>query len=773
MGGGGKGGGSSKMTIAQYRMSIHIGVCKEVDAFRKVYINEKLAWEGSRSNSAESVNKPNLFGGEKKEGGIYGRMHFLSGVATQVLPTWLRSKLTGTIGVPSFRGIASIFFTGNESIGSQLGFLWSSNVPYIRPIWVTAERRPRGLSQARAWVDFDAGTVNPAHIIYECMTNTVWGMGAAASQFDVPYWENTAQRLLDENMGLAFKWDRQSSIEEFVNEVLAHIDADIVQDPQTMRYQLRLVRDDYDLSATKILDESNTQVQQFKRPVWGETINEIVVTWTNPETEQEETVAVQDLGNIAAQGSVVSDSRNYEGVRTGELADRLARRDLRVAASPLASAEVTVDRSFWDSVEGDVVRFNFPRLDSYMLPMRITKINIGSPGSSRIRLSLVEDVFALPLGGSYTPPDNAWQNPSEVPRAVPLNMFHIFSLPFALAAAAEINVTEGQEPLEYPQERAGVLMTQSGTDTYAIDLQYFGSDAAGNPGWYQGNRFTPLGYATVPERLLPEIRSVMPIINVPYGKTRFAVGQYIIVGATSNFNEINPFNNAELMLVEWIDETAETITLRRGCLDTVPLEWEAGTPLWILNDDVSTVEMTRIYSDAAEVSFRLLPITSQGSLDAELANVKIKTLKPRPFQPLRPTNIKINGQDTLGVTSPITASELTFTWSNRNRFAETSQPLVWNDPAVTPEPGQVTVVELWNGDPAGVGVMLSRVSTATSTATLTGAQGVGTATHWCVYSELEHTDAGLLTSFSKQTGALTVMVGGFGYDFGNNFGNAL
>jgi len=56
------------------------------------------------------IRKPNLFGGEKKEGGIDGQFHFLTGEKTQVVPAGLKSLLGGL--VPEFRGVCTAWYDG-------------------------------------------------------------------------------------------------------------------------------------------------------------------------------------------------------------------------------------------------------------------------------------------------------------------------------------------------------------------------------------------------------------------------------------------------------------------------------------------------------------------------------------------------------------------------------------------------------------------------------------------------------------------------------------
>src|SRR4029077_7040927 len=112
-------------------------------------------------------------------------------------------------------------------------------------------------------------------------------------------------------------------------------------------------------------------VTNFSRKLWGETINEIVVTWTNPDNEEEETVVAQDLANIEAQGGVISDGRNYYGVRNAQLAMRLGQRALRSAATPLAKCDLEVNRTAWALLPGDVCKLVSPEDGIDRIVMRV------------------------------------------------------------------------------------------------------------------------------------------------------------------------------------------------------------------------------------------------------------------------------------------------------------------------------------------------------------------------------------------------------------------
>lgn len=113
--GGGK-GGDPKMKVTNYYMSLHLGVCTgPVDAVKAIIVGEKVAWEGNRTTpGVERIDKPNLYGGLKKEGGLLGDVAFLLGGQTQVIPEDIATSFGETPGsLPAYRGITSLFFRGS------------------------------------------------------------------------------------------------------------------------------------------------------------------------------------------------------------------------------------------------------------------------------------------------------------------------------------------------------------------------------------------------------------------------------------------------------------------------------------------------------------------------------------------------------------------------------------------------------------------------------------------------------------------------------------
>lgn len=101
--------------VTEYTLSMHIGLGVQVDAILEIAIGEKSAWKGDRATeSTIQIDRPTLFGGIKKEGGVAGYVYFLPGGALQTVPTSLAKRFGLTRETcPGFRGISSLFFIGD------------------------------------------------------------------------------------------------------------------------------------------------------------------------------------------------------------------------------------------------------------------------------------------------------------------------------------------------------------------------------------------------------------------------------------------------------------------------------------------------------------------------------------------------------------------------------------------------------------------------------------------------------------------------------------
>ena len=653
----GKGGGS-EIQVAEYRMSLHLGICAgPVDHISGIYGGEKEAWSGLLDEPGViNINRDDLFGGIKKEGGMVGAVTFLPGREDQIMPEFLAAKLGKTAETcHAYRGTASIFLTeqinvggsligstagaivnivswlsgafGSAADGARKGFYLAANNPYLKPIWAKVARASWGLDTryAKLWRNETEFDTNAAHIIFECLTDKVWGMGALPSSIDVGSFESAAYTLYNEGFGLSLMWSRSAKIEDFVAEILDHIEATLFINPRSGQLTLKLLRFDYDPDALPVFNNDNAVITNFARKHWGETINEIVVTWTNPKTEQEETTTAQDLANIAMQGGVVSDGRNYYGVRKADLAQALAERDLRAASYPLASCDIELDRRAWALLPGDVIKLESPEDNIGSIIMRVGPINYGQPGQGKISASLAEDVFSLATAEYVTPPPTEHDDGAEDP--APAAFDYEFTLPYFVVASA-LGPTAA-EALEYPTVYAGVLAGQTGADTASFDLVGTVVDTVGNVTVATLGTFIISSHATLADELVPEVLSVVESFSAVTQGEGPTLGGFVVIGDSDE-----PESVVELAVIETID--GDGYHLRRGILDTVPRTWPVGTEVWFVADTFIDSDQRAAFE---EVEYRIRTRTSRGTLPLADAPVEEVTLTERPHLPTRPAKV--------------------------------------------------------------------------------------------------------------------------------------
>ena len=849
-------GGDAEVEVNDYYMSMHVGVAHNVDAVTSIYYGEKKFWQGyATTNTTLGINNRGLHGGNKKEGGVAGAIQVLLGGTTQTLPDNLAAKLGRGSGsnCPGFRGLTSLFFTD----GGVGGFYWSANTPYLKPVWTTVLRAPKGLNPAKAligWsleskiltlpkaevvsgisrllaktvtplapgtalydltqelgytVDTSSGTMvltrpggqwspemggsgvltlptcvgglygaysapggycnagggvvagvvdvatrdsliaqgwvyvnnsdptfllyspgfanptstpgnvpasiadfesdlnvhpdwsptsnamraavsaalngelnvisvsadaNPAHIIYECLTNTDWGIGESADLIDVASFEACGNTLFDENFGLSMIWTRQSTVEDFVNEVNKHINGVVFTNPRTGLHTMRLIRGGYNEAILRDVNPGNSNLTKFSRRVWGETTNEVVVTWTNPESENEETVSLQDLGNISMQGAVISASRNYYGVRSKQLAMQLAARELRVAASPLCTCDIELDRSAWDIIPADVIKLTWPEYGVLGLPMRVGTVDYGRIGDSKVRVTLVEDIFALPTSYFEVPVSTEWV--TDLVPAVPVSVSKVFTLPAYAAAAI---ATDGLASLAYPNAYAAVFAEAPSTGTYSFELAGQSVDTLGMTSWAPKGTLSFTSSGTLSGVLAAEVNSTIASFTAVKGAGPAVAGFGFIGDGTEA--------EIEIVLFSAYNEVSG-YTVKRGVLDTVPRTWPSGTRVWFVSAGSISFDGA-LLSAGINPQYKLLTNTSYGQLAVGEAPTVTGTISERPHLPLRPANFKVA---TLGF-GTFDATELgsvTLTWSNRNRLTEETIVLGWTDGDTPGEAGQTT-----------------------------------------------------------------------------------
>lgn len=502
--------------------------------------------------------------------------------------------------------------------------------------------------------------MNPAHIIRECLTDPDWGMGYQDGDIDDTSFMAAADTLYNERFGLSMLWTKQTTIEQFVTEIVKHIDASIYLDRSTGKFNLKLIRADFDSEGLIELNPSNIEkIDNFVRPTTGELTNSVTVKYTDNLHNVEASITVQDIALVQMQQATIGTTVDYPGITTSSLASRVAQRDLKTLSTPIASCTLYCNREAASLNIGQPFKMTWPDYDMDSVVMRVTGIAYGDGNSNKVRITCTQDIYSLPAIPMIVPdvPDLPPISPAPTPATKRLP----YELPY----------------LEAVQQSGQVSVDNAITAN--ADIAYVGI-AAGVPaqGTFYGNMYVDSGAGYNFEATVDFSPTAALVANIGKMNTTFTIKNPVEVDLTllSSWFQIDD----EIMSL--VSLAGDVLTVKRGILDTVPASHALDSVLYFW-DRYATSDSTA-YAAGEEVSIKITTVTGQGELALAGAPVDTIDVVGRMAMPYPPANVKIN--DEYYPVNPI--APITATWVHRDRRMQTgSVYLGFTDGTVGPETG--------------------------------------------------------------------------------------
>ena len=798
----GKGGGTLGY---HYVITLLKNLCRgPIDELVEIEVGDKQAWKGSVSDATPTaINRPDLFGGEKKEGGIQGAFRLLQGAGDQVLPgaTTVTVGSSGpvqsvtipdikqAVGVPmgEQRGRAMLLFRG----------LVCSLNPYPKEWAVRMRRAVNGWYGGTAWYpdkaricmtgdgnytqDSDSsgsgstgafGTLlrttfetmfadkvaargpdttikamNPAHIIYQCLTDPMWGAGISADRIDENSFIAAANRLCAEQFGLCFNWARQEDVQQFVQVVCDHIAGAVYIDPRTGKWTIRLIRGDYVLDDLPVftLRSGLLRIEEEDNAAGEESFNEIRVKGRDPVTNEDFEVAAHSIAGLQdPEAGVNSDGREYKGIPTRALALRVAERDLRPHAAGPKRYKLVFDRRAWAITPAMPARIQVPERGLDDIVLRLVDIDYGSPEKPTITARAVEDNFAMGESAFGT----------VVPGYRPVPQAFAFPAPrhdLTEATYREIYRRIGQTETENLSSTSAFISQMALAPT-ALSLEYdLASKAAGETAYTR----TPDQPFNAWGDLAADIGPAETVVELAnnFGLDSLVVGEALLLGG------------ADGEVVECVALSGTTLTIARGCLDTVPQSHVAGTSVWAL-DDTHGLD-GRQYAEGEDVTTLVLTRTNDEVLDDSDATPETLTLAARHARPYPPGNVTVDAVSLYELAE--LHAEPTITFVDRDRVAQADQLVSFGDAGVGPEPGTTYTVRVYDE-----GDLVTPLRTTSGLAS-------GTWTYDATMQTADGDPAAVVVDISAQRDGLDSwqshrarvnLKGGYGQAYGMDYGGA-
>lgn len=816
--------GSKYQNTGQYKvylgMHMIIGV-GPFDSIDKIEVGDKIAWEGYTTGGQISINNNNLFGGDKKQGGIVGSVDIEMGLQSQVQNDYLLSVLGEDI--PAYRGVVGVVlrhvYLGTTNFIKPWAF-WGSrihtrsdgtsqwydekseiivavgeaSVQYVnisavdlagpssgvtinvngpgslititkpsviddpQMLWdglsywaaddavtpvvppVVGQTWSNGFSVQSDGVDIYAapvsnlfhateaealeelqgivpitlsgysnytlygydpnppdnrgglslkvsvqdtyGDMNPAHIIREALTDRKFALRYSGSQINDSSFIASADTLYDEGMGMSLYWTGENSIEEFIGEVLRHIDGNCYVDKRTGQWVMPLIRDDYDVESLPVLNESNVvSVSNYKQPTISELTNSVTVVYWDAVTGSDASVTVRDPVLVDLQGGIVNETIQYPGFTNHDVASRAALRDLRAKSSPMISCTIRCDRTAADLNIGDPFLFFWPDLKINGVVMRVDSINLGDIEKAEIIIDCVQDVFAsvsaVGAGVVASPDSGLWVDPtSGTPQEA--NPRVVIEAPYYMVlesvGQADADAAIASDP------GFGMLLVAAGRQGSEINADLFvQSDAE----YQEASELSFTAWAEIEN--ISRYTTKIYVLGVAKDLSRMVVPALSVV-------------RDEFVVVDSVGEDSGGVffNARRGALDTIPKEHET--------DSSGTLHLVAInqYSESDEVPYSVgdtavvKVVTNQQSAslsidDAPTDDVEFASRAVRPYPP---GNVKLNGEYWPAEIS----GDLEISARHRNRLTQVGVDIVdfYDDTDYAAEAGQTYSYELYD-----------------------------------------------------------------------------
>jgi hypothetical protein len=645
----------------RYFIGVHLLLCYgQLDRFTWFESNDMELWSGSISPSGSggtviNINEPFFFGQEGEGGGIVGDLRVYGGGPNQNPSSYLEDVVSSLM--PGYVDIAHVVWEQGEIGESERLGRWAFRVT----------RFPNNLSLTGsnyiARGDIDDGDANPAEVLYEILTNTVWGLQISPSDIDTVSFQDAGNTLADEGLGFGMVLDRLTNAADIIKEILRQVDGVLYEDTDG-KFYFNLIREDYVVGALPIFAEDNIiEVKNFSRGAWTQTFNHVNVSYNDRKKDFIKTGAfAQDIANVHTQNRHVRADFEYPGVKSPRTANIVARRELRHLSFPFAKVSLIVNREGQSLRPGSPFRFYWDKLGISNMILRVLTIDQGELLDGQVQLECAQDMFQLSETLYDDPGDSGWSPVEnlatafvdELVRQAPrlgLNQSPQFFPDPTLARILSVAKKESGQVIEFEQwvDVGSGYEPRAGSSTGTTPFGKLVNAYPRNTADLEVSDLLLFDNEINTQRLSNNVAA-----NIEQGQNLA-----LIQGAASDGSEDEIIGWEQL-----IDEGDGTWTLRnvhRGLCDTQARDHAALAKLWFVSNGKALSALT--YDDTSSINVKHQSETTTDALDITSATALPLTFNQRSVRPHHPANFTVNATR-LPVATDETA-DLDFDWEHR------------------------------------------------------------------------------------------------------------
>lgn len=497
--------------------------------------------------------------------------------------------------------------------------------------------------------------LNGVHILRDVLVNPVHGGEGDASLIGASF-EAAAAQAFSEGMGFSFRWRGRGDVDAFRQILERHLDAATYLDETTGKFEIKLIRPDYNVESLTTFGAGGVPVVEWfdpEEPDPRELPNQVTVTYTRRDIGEPGTVTVTNVAAVVASGRVINHPVTYEGVTRQELAVKLAERDLLAKAQPIVKGGFRAAYIPQGINLGSAIIVNEPRLGLSSLVARVTEIEEPDGIDNSVVVRFAQDVWSADL--TLDPVVEVEDGELVDYSALPANVTFAEELPYFelvrflgqsdvdAAIAADDGYGFWGASANQPNTRHSmgvVVRNDSGTwiDLGATTLM---------PSWRLSERLAKTPTVTT--------------FSAP------ATGREaeVPVGAIIQVDD-------EMMRLDSISVAGgvATFTVGRAVLDSVPQSHSAGAYAFVWQDAYATDSVEYTAAEAVEV--RVLPQTTRSTLAVGRATSEQITFNSRAASPYPVGQLQVEGAYEQATAL---SGDVDVTWAHRDRQMQTAAAL--------------------------------------------------------------------------------------------------
>lgn len=310
---------------------------------------------------------------------------------------------------------------------------------------------------------------------------------------------------------------------------------------------------------------------------------------------------------------------------------------------------------------GQVRALSWPRRGVARMPVRILDVDGGTQTETSVVLTVAQDVAGMASASYIQPSDSAWVEPDTKPKPVTVQRLQE-------ASYRDLATTLGATELAAVSSDAGYL-TSIGVRPTSVAFGYTLQTRLGSAAFAEAGAadFAPTGL------LITAMAATTTAIALSAGVSL----DMIEVGTEALIDD-------ELVRVVSIDPVAATLTVARGCVDTVPMPHAVGARVWFTDEYVGFDGREYLANESPQA--KLITRTSQGELNPDLATAIALTMRRRQIRPYPPARLRING-DACPAEAWGNGGTVVATWAHRDRLLQADQLVDSEQASIGPEPG--------------------------------------------------------------------------------------